>query len=57
LRHAGQIYRRRAGSVSTWIKLIFPIVAAIVIGGGVTLLYAATLFGPLAAFWKDLGID
>ncbi len=57
LKHAGQIYRRRAGSVSTWIKLISPIAAAIVIGGGVTLLYAAMLFGPLAAFWKDLGID
>jgi general secretion pathway protein F len=57
LRHAGQIYRRRAASLSTWIKLLFPIVAAIVVGGGVTVLYAATLFGPLAAFWKDLGIE
>ena len=57
MRHAGAIYRRRAISMGNWFKLVFPIVAAVVIGGGVTALYAASLFGPLASFWKDLGVD
>jgi general secretion pathway protein F len=57
LRHAGAIYRRRAMTLANWFKLVFPIVTALVIGGGVTMLYAATLFGPLARFWSDLGID
>jgi general secretion pathway protein F len=57
LRHAGQIYRRRAGHLSIWFKLVFPIVTGLVIGGGVTVVYAATLFGPLVAFWRDLGIE
>ena len=55
LRHAGAIYRRRAISLSNWFKLVFPIVAALLLGGGVTALYAATLFGPLARFWIDVG--
>lgn len=57
LRHAGTIYRRRAASLATWFKVIFPIVTALVIGGGVTALYALTLFGPLARFWTDLGLE
>jgi type II secretory pathway component PulF len=57
LRHAGAIYRRRATTLANWFKLVFPIVTALVIGGGVTMLYAATLFGPLARFWTDLGLE
>jgi len=57
LRHSGLIYRRRAASLTTWFKVVFPIVTALVVGGGVTLLYAATLFGPLASFWRDLGVE
>ncbi|MGE5191601.1 MAG: type II secretion system F family protein [Deltaproteobacteria bacterium] len=57
LRHAGTMYRRRAVSLANWFKLVFPIVTALVIGGGVTALYALTLFGPLAQFWRDLGLD
>ena len=57
LRHAAAIYRRRATVMANWFKLIFPIVAGLVIGGGVTMLYAATLFGPLARFWQDLGLE
>jgi len=55
LRHAGAIYRRQADHLSHSFKVIFPIVAAVVIGGGVTVLYTLTLFGPLAQFWSDLG--
>jgi general secretion pathway protein F len=57
LRHAGAVYRRRATSRANWFKLLFPILTALVIGGGVTALYALTLFGPLARFWRDLGIE
>ena len=47
----------RVGTLANWFKLVFPIVTALVIGGGVTMLYAATLFGPLARFWTDLGLE
>jgi general secretion pathway protein F len=57
LRHAGAVYRRRAESQANWFKLMFPILTALVIGGGVTALYALTLFGPLARFWRDLSIE
>jgi general secretion pathway protein F len=57
LRHAGSVYRRRAANLSSWFKLMFPIAAALVIGGGVTVLYAATVFGPLARFWFDLTME
>ena len=57
LRHAATIYRRRATALANWFKLLFPIVTALVIGGGVTALYALTLFGPLAQFWRDLNLD
>jgi general secretion pathway protein F len=57
LRHAGSVYRRRAANLASWFKLMFPIVAALVIGGGVTVLYAATVFGPLARFWLDLTVE
>ncbi len=57
LRHAGTIYRRRAANLANWFKVIFPIITALVIGGGVTALYALTLFGPLIRFWSDLGFD
>ena len=57
LRHAASIYRRQGVNLSHWLKIVFPIVAAVVIGGGVTLLYTLTLFGPLAQLWNDLGLD
>ncbi len=57
LRHAATIYRRRAITLANWFKLVFPILAALVIGGGVTALYALTLFGPLAQFLRDLNLD
>jgi general secretion pathway protein F len=57
LRHAATMYRRRAATLANWFKLLFPIVTALVIGGGVTALYALTLFGPLTQFWRDLGLE
>lgn len=57
LRHAASIYRRQGVTLSHWLKIVFPIAAAVVIGGGVTVLYALSLFGPLAQFWNDLGLD
>jgi general secretion pathway protein F len=54
LRHAATIYRRRAINLCNWFKLTFPVTAAIVFGGGATLLYALTIFGPLSSFWKTL---
>jgi general secretion pathway protein F len=56
LRHAASISRRKALDLSRWFRTLFPIVTAIVIGGGVTALYALSLFGPLVQFWTDLGI-
>ena len=57
LRHAASIYRRQGVNLSHWLKIVFPIVAAVVIGGGVTVLYTLSVFGPLAQFWNDLGLD
>ena len=57
LRHAASIYRRQGINLSHWLKIVFPVVAAVVIGGGVTVLYALSLFGPMAQLWNDLGID
>ncbi|MSR57207.1 MAG: hypothetical protein EXS05_06005 [Planctomycetaceae bacterium] len=54
LRHAAGIYRRRAATYANWFKFMFPVFAALVIGGGVTIVYALALFGPLATFWRDL---
>lgn len=57
LRHAASIYRRQGVNLSHWLKIVFPVVAAVVIGGGVTVLYTLSLFGPLAQLWNDLGLD
>jgi general secretion pathway protein F len=57
LHHSSAIYRRKALNLSRWFRTLFPVAAAAVIGGGVTALYALTLFGPLARFWLDLGIN
>lgn len=57
LRHAAGFYRRRAMNLTNWFKVLFPMMTALVIGGGITLLYMIALFGPLAVFWKDLGVE
>jgi general secretion pathway protein F len=57
LRHAAQIYRRRAVNLTNWFKLTFPTLAAVFLGGGIVLLYALALFGPLTAFLNGLLIE
>jgi general secretion pathway protein F len=57
LRHSAAIYRRKALNSSRWFRTLFPVAAAMIIGGGVTALYTATLFGPLVQFWADLGVE
>ncbi len=54
LRQAACIYRRRALYQAEWFKLIAPLVLVVVLGGGVLLAYALTLFLPLIDFIKDL---
>lgn len=57
LRHAAGFYRRRAVSLASWFKVTFPLLGAVVIGGGITAVYALALFGPLATFWKDILLE
>jgi general secretion pathway protein F len=47
LRVAAETYRRQAVDQADWLKLTFPVIACVVIGGGATLFYALTLFLPL----------
>ncbi|MBI3862960.1 MAG: type II secretion system F family protein [Planctomycetia bacterium] len=56
LRHAATVYRRQSSNLSRWFRTLFPFTVAMVIGGGVTALYGLTLIGPLAQFWRDLGL-
>jgi general secretion pathway protein F len=55
LKHSATMSRKKALNMSRWFRTLFPVTAAVVIGGGVTAIYALTLFGPLAQFWTDLG--
>lgn len=57
LRHAAGFYRRRALNLTNWFKLTFPMFAALVIGGGITTMYALALFGPMGTFLKDIVLD
>jgi general secretion pathway protein F len=54
LRAAGDMYRRRAIAITDWIKVTFPVLAAIILGGGATLLYTLSIFGPMAEMLKRL---
>jgi general secretion pathway protein F len=57
LRHAAEFYRRRAISLTNWFKLVFPMLAALIVGGGITIVYALTVFGPLAELWSGLTLE
>jgi len=46
LRHASEIYGRRARRESDVARLVLPVVLTVVIGGTVTLAYALVLFAP-----------
>jgi type II secretory pathway component PulF len=54
LRAAGEMYQRRAVVISEWIKVTFPVLAAVVIGGGATLLYALSIFVPFTELLHTL---
>lgn len=54
LRAAGEMYRRRAVVITEWIKIAFPVLAAIIIGGGATLLYTLSIFLPLTELLQRL---
>ena len=54
LKAAADMYRRRAVLITDWIQIAFPMIAAVVIGGGATLLYTLTVFYPLAEILKAL---
>ena len=54
LRLAAEMYRERARSRIDWLKTIFPILAAVVIGGGAVFLYSLALFYPLTRMMRDL---
>jgi type II secretory pathway component PulF len=56
LRAAADMYRRRAVLITEWIKVTFPVLAAVIIGGGATLIYTLTIFYPLTELLKRLAM-
>ena len=54
---AAEIYRRRAKNYVHWLRFGFPVLSAVVIGGGVTLAYALTLFFPLTELLDSLSME
>jgi type II secretory pathway component PulF len=57
LRHAAGFYRRRAITATNWFKVLFPLLTPLILAPTITFIYLLSLFGPLAVFWKDLGVD
>jgi general secretion pathway protein F len=54
LRAAGDMYHRRAETSVDWLRVVFPALAAVVVGGGATLLYCLTVFLPLTSLLRGL---
>jgi type II secretory pathway component PulF len=54
LRHAAAAYHRRARHQADLLRVFLPIVTTIVIGGGVTALYALMLFAPYISMLRCL---
>ncbi len=54
LRAASDMYRRKAVLIAEWIKVAFPVAAAVIIGGGATLIYTLTVFWPYTQLLKIL---
>lgn len=55
LKHAAEIYRRRARQQADLARLFLPVLLTVAIGGTATLLYTLTLFVPYASILKALG--
>ncbi len=54
LRLAAEMYRRRATNSLNWFKTLFPVLASLVIGGGIVLLYTLGLFVPFIQMLEGL---
>jgi type II secretory pathway component PulF len=57
LHQTAEHYRRRAERRADWVKLVLPVVAVVVVGGGATFLYTLALFLPLRELLTDLGLS
>jgi len=57
LKQVNEIYRRKAFFAADWVKVCFPVVLVVVIGGGATLFYALTLFLPITDLLTELSLD
>ena len=55
LRQAAEVYQQRATIRAEWIQRCLPVVLVLVLGGSATVLYALTVFVPMASLWKNLG--
>jgi len=54
LRMAADLYRNSAERRTSRLRVLAPVVTCVVIGGGVTLLYALALFIPVAQMIQGL---
>ena len=54
LRHAAAMYRRRGSHQAEMARLFLPVLLTVLIGGGVTLIYALLLFGPWISLLDQL---
>ena len=54
LAHAGDVYERRAQQRALWLRVLWPSLATLVLGGGLVLVYGWVTFGPLVELWTGL---
>lgn len=54
MRQAAELYEQRAVIRAEWIQRVLPSVLVIVLGGGITLLYALSVFLPMQSVWRSL---
>jgi general secretion pathway protein F len=54
LRLAAETYRQRAQRRIDWLRVTFPVLAVVFIGGGVTLLYCLSVFVPIVSLIQNL---
>ena len=53
MRQAAELYEQRAVIRAEWIQRVLPSVLVIVLGGGITLLYALSVFLPMQSVWRS----
>ena len=54
LRAIAQHYRARMDFNSAWLRIVMPVILFVVIAGGTTLLYAASVFWPVIEIYRSL---